>query len=217
MKKIAIYGVGGLGHEVAAAIRNGWIRDSVNWEIIGYFDDRDFSANPSDRLCGDWLGGIDQLNDWEEPIGVLLCFGNPRTRLAVADKIKNPLVDFPNSIASNFRISDPESFSIGKGNIIQGDCKVTTNVLIGDFNLFNGNVVLGHDTTVGNGNVFMPGCKISGDVRLGDSNLFGTMSFVMQGLKIGSEITLSPLSALLTKPRNGSTYIGNPAKIFKSF
>lgn len=215
MKKIALYGRGGLGHEVAAAIRNGWVRDSEDWEIIGYFDDRDFSDAPSDRLCGDWLGGIDALNSREEPLGVILCFGSPRTRLAVAGKIVNPRIDFPNCIATNFRISDPESFSIGKGNIIQGGCSVTTNVTVGDFNLFNGKVALGHDVTIGNGNVFMPGCRISGEVTAGDSNLFGAMSFVKQGLRIGSDVTLSPLSALLTKPKDGNTYIGNPAKIFK--
>lgn len=215
MRKIAIYGVGGLGHEVAAAIRNGWVKDSENWEIIGYYDDRDFSDNPSDRLCGNWLGSIDDLNGRQEPIGVILCFGNPRTRRDVARKITNPLVEFPNCIAVNFRISDPESFSIGKGNIIQGDCRVTTNVTIGDFNLFNGSVVLGHDTAVGNANVLMAGCRIGGGSTLGDCNLLGSMSFVMQGLKIGSEITLSPLSALLTKPKDGHTYIGNPAKVFK--
>ena len=133
----------------------------------------------------------------------------------MAGKIINPLVEFPNCIATNFRISDPESFSIGRGNIIQGGCHVTTNISIGDFNLFNGSVVIGHDTTVGNANVIMAGCRIGGEVTLGDSNLFGTMSFVMQGLKIGSEITLSPLSALLKKPKDGNTYIGNPAKVFK--
>ncbi|MBD5268125.1 MAG: serine acetyltransferase [Bacteroides sp.] len=215
MKKIAIYGAGGLGHEVAAAIHNGWIRDSENWKIIGFFDDRNFSDNPTDRLCGEWLGGVDTLNAWKEPIGVILCFGNPKIRREIADKITNPLVDFPNCISSNFRISDPESFSIGKGNIIQGDCIATTNVALGDFNLLNGSVVVGHDTIIGNANVLMPGCRISGEVAIGNSNLFGAMSFVMQGLLIGNDITLSPLSALLSNPGNGNTYIGNPAKIFK--
>ncbi|MDE6271929.1 MAG: serine acetyltransferase [Muribaculaceae bacterium] len=215
MKKIAIYGRGGLGHEVAAAIRNGRVKDSEDWEIIGYFDDRDFSDSHSDRLCGDWLGGIDRLNDWTGPIGVILCFGNPRTRLAVAAKVKNPLVEFPNCIASDYRVSDPASYLIGKGNIIQGGCNVTTNISIGDFNLFNGSVVLGHDVKIGDGNVFMPGCRISGEVSIGDSNLIGAMSFVKQGLRIGSDITLSPLSALLTKPKDGQTYIGNPAKKFR--
>ena len=61
----------------------------------------------------------------------------------------------------------------------------------------------------------MAGCGIGGGVTLDDCNLLGTMSFVMQDLKIVSEITLSPLSALLTKPKDGNTYIGNPAKVFK--
>lgn len=213
--KIALYGAGGLGHEVAAAIRKGSIQDSEQWEIIGYFDDRDFSDAPDDRLLGRWLGNMEVLNSWPEPIGVILCFGSPGTRLAVANKITNPLVSFPNSIAADFSISDPQSFSIGRGNVIQGHCGITTNVTLGDFNLLNGSVVFGHDVNAGNGNVFMPACRISGEVKIGDRNLFGAMSFVKQGLRIGDGITLSPLSSLLTKPKEGHTYIGNPAKLFR--
>lgn len=213
--KIALYGAGGLGHEVASSIRNRWILGSEDWEIIGYFDDRDFSRSPDDKLTGRWLGGIDELNGWNEPIGVILCFGNPETRFAVASKIINTNIEFPNCICKDFSISDEISFKIGKGNIITGNCMVTTNVSIGDFNLLNGSVVLGHDASCRDANVFMPGCRISGCVEIGDRNLFGSMSFVKQGLKLGSDITLSPLSALLAKPKDGNTYIGNPAKIFK--
>lgn len=213
--KIALYGAGGLGHEVASAIRNGWFTGAENWEIIGYFDDRDFSDAPDDRLMGRWLGGIDKLNDRSEPIGVILCFGNPKTRFLVASKIINPNVKFPNCINIDFRIADESSFKIGKGNIITGNCAATTNVTIGDFNLLNGSVVVGHDVRCGNANVFMPACRISGGVSIGDCNLFGSMCFIKQELKIGSDITVAPLSALLTKPKDKKTYIGNPAKIFK--
>lgn len=215
MKKIALYGAGGLGHEVAAAIRNRWVRESEDWEIIGYFDDRDFSEAPGHHLLGRWLGGIEALNSWAEPIGVILCFGSPGTRLAVADKIQNPLVEFPNCISSDFKVSDTRTFTIGHGNVIQGRCVATSDVTVGNFNLLNGSVALGHDVTIGDGNVVMPGCRISGEVSIKDRNLLGAMSFIKQGLKVGSEITLSPLSALLTKPKDGNTYIGNPAKIFK--
>jgi UDP-3-O-[3-hydroxymyristoyl] glucosamine N-acyltransferase len=61
----------------------------------------------------------------------------------------------------------------------------------------------------------MPGTRISGEVTIGNSNLFGAMSFVKQLLTIPDNITLSPLSALLTKPKAGNLYIGNPAKKFK--
>lgn len=215
MKDIAIYGAGGLGHEVTASIKNGWISGSEDWEIIGFFDDRDFSNKPDDRLQGKWFGGLEALNNYPNPIGVILCFGSPRTRFAVASKITNPNVEFPNCIHNDFSIADAASFKIGKGNIITGNCAVTTNVTIGDFNLLNGSVVFGHDVVCGGANVFMPGCRISGEVQIGERNLFGSMSFVKQCLKIGNDITISPLSALLTKPKDGNTYIGNPAKIFK--
>ena len=122
---------------------------------------------------------------------------------------------FPNLVSPDFKVEDKDKFSIGKGNIIKSSCRVTTNVHIGNFNIFNGNVTIGHDTIINNFNTFMPGVRISGEVVIGNRNLFGTMSFVKQCLKIGDDITLSPLSPLLSKPKNGCTYIGNPAKLFK--
>ena len=76
----------------------------------------------------------------------------------------------------------------------------------------NGSVVIGHDTVIGDFNVFMPACRISGEVRIGCRNLFGAMSFVKQCVKIGNDVTLSPLSPLLRNPKDGHLYMGNPAK-----
>ena len=74
---------------------------------------------------------------------------------------------------------------------------------------------IGHDVILGNYNSIMPGVRISGEVKIGNLNLLGADSFIKQQIIIGDSVTLSPLSALLTKPKNGGTYIGNPAKIFK--
>ena len=68
---------------------------------------------------------------------------------------------------------------------------------------------------MGDCNVFMPNSKVSGSVNIGNENLIGACSFILQGLKIGNNVTLSPGSILLTKPKDGNTYIGNPAKIFR--
>lgn len=155
------------------------------------------------------------MNQWQSPLSVVLAMGSPRTVNVVRNKIINSNIDFPNLIHPNFCICDKPTFSIGEGNIIQGGCMVTTSVTIGNYNVFNGSVTIGHDTTVGDYNVFMPGCRISGAVVMGHRNLIGSMAFVKQCLKVGDDVTLSPLSALLSKPKNGNTYIGNPAKIFK--
>lgn len=213
MKDIAIYGLGGLGREVACMIAE-INAVSPQWNFIGFFDDgAPESMIPSNH--GKLLGNIDTLNNWPTDLCVALCFGSPKVIELVRNRITNPLISFPNLIASDFYIGDIDTFKIGEGNIIVGSCAVTCNVEIGNFNLLNGSVTLGHDVKIGNYNVIMPGTRVSGEVSIGNRNLLGAMSFVKQQLTIKDDVTLSPLSALLTKPKSGCTYIGNPAKIFR--
>jgi len=214
MKDIAIYGAGGLGREIACQISKLNEIIKAGWNLIGFFDDGKAIGEDISHF-GKCLGGLAQLNDWETPLNVVLCFGSPRSLAKIHSLIVNPNINFPNIVSPDFSINDPETFKIGKGNIITGQCSATTNVAIGNFNLLNGHVHLGHDIKIGNFNVFMPGSRISGEVSIGCQNLIGADSFVKQQIKVGNNVTLSPLSALLTKPKDGNTYIGNPAKIFK--
>lgn len=211
MKDIAIYGAGGLGREIASLFLciSSW---KNKWHFIGFFDD-----NPSttSNNLGSYLGGIEKLNAWNSELDIVLCFGNPNTIKTVFSKITNPLISFPNIITPGVWISDSTNFELGIGNIIVGNCEFTTNIHIGNFNLFNGSVVVGHDTHIGDFNVFMPACRISGEVKIGNECVFGALSFVHQQLTIPDNVTLSPLSSLLSRPKFGNTYIGNPAKIFR--
>jgi UDP-3-O-[3-hydroxymyristoyl] glucosamine N-acyltransferase len=74
---------------------------------------------------------------------------------------------------------------------------------------------MGHDSKLGNFNVLMPRTNICGEVHIGNRNLFGSNCFIKQQLKVPDDVTVGPLSVLLTKPTSGNTYIGNPAKKFK--
>ncbi len=213
VKDIAIYGAGGLGREVASVLNRFFSEDEPR-RLVGFFDDGKQTGEPISHF-GKCLGGINELNAWPTQIEVVLCFGDGNTSKAVYSEITNPNVSFPNLIYKDFSIADKKTFKIGKGNIITGRCGVTTNVTIGDFNLLNGSVVFGHDAHVGSYNTFMPGCRISGEVTIGNCCLFGSMSFVKQCLTIGNNVHLSPLSPLLTNPKDDSLYIGNPAKKFK--
>lgn len=214
MKDIAIYGAGGFGREVAAVLSKLTKYNPEGWNLVGFFDDGKIKGCEVGQY-GKVLGGIEELNSWGTELCIALCFGIPSTIRAVREKIRNPNISFPNLVNNDFYISDSSTFSIGEGNIIQGGCAVTVDIRIGNFNLLNGSVVFGHDITTGDYNVFMPACRVSGEVTIGNECLLGSMSFVKQQIKIADNVTLSPLSALLTKPKSGNTYIGNPAKIFK--
>lgn len=213
IKNIAIYGAGGLGRETACLI-NRINEHNSQWNLIGFFDDGKPIGEEISHF-GVCIGGINELNSWDAELSVVLAFGSPKSLKMVHKKINNPLIKFPNIIDPSFKISDPKGFSIGLGNIITPGCSVSTNVKLGNFNLLNGENGFGHDTNVGDFNVFMPCVKVSGEVTIGDCNLFGAGSFIKQQLTIGNDITLSPLSALLSKPRDGKTYIGNPARKFE--
>ena len=211
MKDIAIYGAGGFGREVAC------ILDKINeieptWHLVGFFDDNPELKGQMISHYAPCLGGIDELNTYDKEIGITITIGSPKTVETVVAKISNPNVTYPNIIHPNFVMADEVTFHIGKGNIIQRDCKVSCDVTLGDFNVLNGNTAMGHDVNVGSYNVFMPAARISGQTNIGDRNFFGVGCIVLQQMKIGNEIKLGAGSVLMTKPKDGFLYMGNPAK-----
>ena len=211
MKKIAIYGAGGFGRETACLIHT--INEvKPEWELIGFFDDNPSLKGKMVSHYAPCLGGIDELNAYDEELSLVITIGTPQTVKKVVEEITNPLIDFPNIIHPNMVIVDPQTFQIGKGNIIQGRCAMSCDVTIGDFNVLNGSDVLGHDVTMGSYNTLMPNIRVSGEVKIGEQNFFGVGSIILQGLIIGNNIKLGAGSVLMTKPKDGCLYIGNPAK-----
>ena len=210
MKKIAIYGAGGFGREVACLL-NKINEAEPTWELIGFFDDGVEKGSMVSHF-GKIIGGIEELNVFPTELSVAITIGNPKVVASIVSKITNPKVDFPNIIAPTVYFSDPETFRIGKGNIIQKHCSFSCDVTIGDFNVMDGADVFGHDDVVGSFNTFMPAMRISGEVTIGDYNFFGVGSIILQQIKVGDEIRLGAGSVLMRKPKKGCLYIGNPAK-----
>lgn len=211
MKDIAIYGAGGFGKEVACLIKRINEKEPT-WNLIGFFDDNPELKGKMISHFGPCLGSIDVLNDYSTDLSIVMALGNSHIVKRLVEKINNRHVAFPNLIDNSFYLVDPETFVIGKGNIIQGPGCVTCDVSIGDFNVFNGSVVVGHDVKIGSYNTFMPAARISGEVIIGDLNFFGVSSIVLQQIKIGSNVRIGAGSVMMTKPKDGNLYIGVPAK-----
>ena len=213
MKDIAIFGAGGFGKEVACLIKQ--INEvKPQWNLIGFFDDGKEKELDVSHY-GKVLGGMDEINDYPSELALAISIGDPSSLRSVRERITNEKIYFPNIIAPTFGISDRETFSIGEGNIIGNGCAVSCDVTIGNFNIFNADIVMGHDAIVGNYNVIMPDIRISGEVSLGEENLIGVGSIILQQVKVGKKVHLGAGSVLMTKPKDGGTYMGNPAKLFK--
>lgn len=215
MKDIAIFGGGGLSKEVSSLIGRINAKNGRKWNLIGFFDDNPDLKGKNISHFGKVIGGVEELNTWNTPLDVAIAIGSPVSLRKVRERITNPNISFPNVISPDFKMADEKGFSIGEGNIIQGGCWASNDVTIGDFNLLNGDIVLGHDAKIGNYNVLMPDIRVSGEVSIGDCNLLGVGSIILQQLKIGSKVTIGAGAVLMTKPKDGCTYMGNPAKLFK--
>ena len=210
MKDIVVYGAGGFGREIACLIRLINEQEAL-WNIVGFLDDNQELWGTANEY-GTVLGGVEWINSYDKPIACAIAIGNPTAVESIVSKITNPHVDYPNLIAPSVTFLDKGTLKIGRGNIFCTNCFVSCNVSIGDFNLFNGYIPIGHDTEIGNYNVVMPSCNISGGVKIGSVNFFGVQSVVLQYIKIGNNTRIGANSVIMRKTKDGYLYIGNPAK-----
>jgi len=209
MENIAIYGAGGFGRETACLI-NTINKNESKWNIVGFFDDN-ILLKDSSNTYGKILGGMDTLNNWPEPLCLVMAIGNPRILEFLIKKIDNSGITFPNIIAPDVLIYDPSAVELGKGNLLSHRCVLSCNTKLGDFNLFNTDVFIGHDTSIGNFNIFNPSVRISGEVSIGNTNFFGVSSVVLQQKKVGQNTLIGANSVVIRNTTDNYKYLGNPA------
>jgi len=209
MKNIAIYGFGGHGREVACLLKH--INDqSPKWKLVGFFDDGE-TVGKSNRY-GKVLGGIDSLNNYNEPISIHIAIADIKSRVQIVNQISNVKVEFPNIVAPDVLFFDYTTVKLGMGNLINFTCQISCDVQIGDFNLLNGGAVIGHDTTIENFNTLMPSTRISGSCSVGEYNFFGLNSMTIQGIEVGDNTRIGAGSLISHNTQDGHLYFGNPAK-----
>ena len=210
MKDIAIFGAGGFGREVACLI-NLINKETPTWNLIGFFDDGKEKGCKNEY--GEILGGINELTAWHTPLDLAVAIGKPQTVKHIVDSIQNGLIEFPNVIAPTTIFLDKDNIEFGKGNIVCSCCWFSCNIKVGDFNIFNGYITVGHDVTMGDFNSLMPAVRISGEITIGHGNFFGVSSVVLQQVKIGNDTRIGANSLIIRKTRDGNTYICPPAEI----
>lgn len=212
MKDIAIYGAGGFGREIACLLKRINKQEPV-WNLIGFFDDGKEIGTFNEY--GMVLGGINELNSITKPLSIVLAIGSPKIVEKLVGSINSPFVDFPNIISPDVIFLDKDNILFGQGNIVCTGCLFSCNVKIGDFNIFNGFITVGHDVQMADFNSLMPAVRLSGEVQIGNSNFFGVSSVVLQQIKIGNKTIVGANSVVIRKTKDGNTYVGNPACIVK--
>lgn len=211
MTRIAIYGGGGFGKEVRASLRD-LVSGPEEWEFIGFFDDR----NLTETLGSHYLGGIEHLNSWREPLAVVVAMGWSHIRYEVVSRISNPRIYFPNLWTKRTIFGNPAEIHMGKGCIILAGANLTTNIRLGDFVVVNINATIGHDVDMGDFASVMPSVNISGNVKLEDQAFVGSGATVLNGITVGEGAIVGAGSVVTRSVPKHQVVVGNPARQIKS-
>lgn len=212
-KKIAVFGAGGFGLEVAMLI------EQINevrpkWDLIGFFDD----GVEEGKIINGYpvLGGVQKLNQWNSELSLVLAIGISGTKKAVFENIKNESISYPILMHPNVIVGSSEYVSIGEGSIICAGTIITTNISIGRHVILNLACTVGHETEIGDYSSFMPTCNISGEVTIGEATFWGTGSKVINRKKIGNNVIIGAGAVVTTDIPDDVTAVGIPAKVLKS-
>jgi carbonic anhydrase/acetyltransferase-like protein (isoleucine patch superfamily) len=172
-------------------------------QFAGYFDDN--LAKAKDEK---YKGTVAEAWSLPAETSVVLTAASPVFRKHWVLAAPSSLI-YPNMIHLRSKLG--ANIALGKGNIISEGCIFTTDIFLGDFNVFNHYVTIGHHCQIGSGNALMTKAHISGRCDIGDYNFIGVGASILQGKSMGNHNLLGAHSCLMHFVQSYETLVGIPA------
>lgn len=207
MNRLLIVGAGGLGREVLS-----WAMqvpaDCRDWEIGGVLD---WSQTPWDEH-GFGVPILGSPEDFRFRLDdrVVIALGDPRSRLALADRLAQRGAIFTSIIHPT--VVCGVNVRLGTGCMVLPHAVLSTNVQIGDHVLIDVHARVAHDVAIAAGASVLGYADITGRVRLGEACQIGSHAVVLPGLAVEAGAVVGA-GAVVTHPvAPGTTVMGVPAR-----
>lgn len=212
--KLAIYGAGGFGRELA------WLAQSMTnkYKIIDavcFIDD-------DDKICGTLLNDIEVLSLFQAkekyPDALVVSgVGFPKIREITTKKAS--AVGFEFATLIHPRVEMSKWIEIGDGSVICAGNILTTNITVGNHVQINLGCTVGHDVFLDDYTTLAPGVHVSGCVHIGKRAYIGTGAVINNGTKsaplvIGDDVVIGS-GACVTKSIRYGTWGGVPARLLQ--
>lgn len=205
MAKIAIYGAGGFGREVAPLARR------LANDIVFVSDD---VSQLGQELNGIMVVGFEDIRrDPDRLVSITIADGP--SRRAISERCISEGLRFCSIFADTFIAHD--GIEIGEGAIFCDFTMCTSNATIGKFLHSNIYSYIAHDSVIGNYVTLAPRVCINGNIVIEDDVYIGTGAIFKQGatgrpLVIGRGAVVG-MGAVVTKDvEPGAIVVGNPAR-----
>jgi acetyltransferase EpsM len=198
MKKLAIFGAGGAGREVAE-----WARECGYKSVTLVVDDVFFTnANINGFPCTPFSQMVIKEFTW------LVVIADSLLREAIVKKLENQ-AEFATLIHPTART---QSISlIGEGVLVGPYAVVSNHVTIGRHVFINSNSYIGHDGIINDYVTISPYAVILGNCKIESHVFLGANSSIKEGTTISSGAVIGMGTVVINDLSNG-VYVGNPAK-----
>jgi len=210
---IGIFGLSGFARECAD------IAEAIGHDVVfiaASGEDTPIEMNGKTVLYEE---NISEIRDAYFVIGI----GDGAVREKIASKYSGRLA-FCNLIhpAASFGSGVLQEIEKRIGIIICAGVRMTNNIQVGDFCIFNLNATVGHDCEIGDFVTIAPLASISGNVFLSPRVSIGTGANLNNGesskkLTIGRNTSIGSGAVVVTDCEADSVYAGVPARLLRSF
>lgn len=198
-----------MGRELALLIHQ-INQGQPTWTIVGFFDDGVAAGQVINNIAV--LGNLTTLNQWPNPLAVVMAIGNPTVKRSVVGQLTNTLLSFPTLIHPSVALTTEHFCTMGAGSVLSAGTRLTTNITIGRHVFVNLNCTIGHDAVIGDFSALMPGVHVSGEVMLGAEVYVGTGAVLRNRVSVGDGTTVGAGAVVVQSLPGYCTAVGTPAR-----
>ena len=210
--KIAVYGTGGHGREIADYVRGGLANHPAQ-DFVGFIDD-----DPA--IVGTTVNGaaVFSLQDFaaqHRDAGVICGVGDPHVRRRLAARCIEHRLGFAKLVCAG-TVTSP-LVVVGDGCMVAPGTITTTNIRLGNHVHVNVGCTISHDVEIGDFANINPGVHVNGWVVIGARAYIGTGASIINGargkpLVIGDDAVIGMGACVIRPVAAGTTVVGVPAR-----
>lgn len=212
LKNIVIVGAGGIARQVLDILLD-CNKINLQYNILGFVVENNYYKENTVINEFPVVGNFDWLKTNIKQLNIICAVGDVTLKKRWVSELNEYNPTYINAIHPNAIITKWNN--LGTGNIIDIACIISNTESIGNHNLFNLQVTLGHDVIIEDYVTIGPGSHISGNVSIGSETYIGTGANVIEKKDIGNNCVIGAGACVVTNIPNGATAVGVPAKIIK--